>query len=108
MILDSQDRIRDYTDKGWWGTQTFADLFLQNARRQPEMLALVDPPNRADLVGGEPLRLAYGELEQVVERLASGLLAAGIGKDDIMMVQVPNTVELVCVYLAAARLGTIV
>src|SRR5262249_24032578 len=108
MILDSQDRIREYTDKGWWGTQTLADLLSRNARRHPEMVALVYPPNRAELVGGAPLRPTYAELEQAVERLAGGLLAAGLEKDDSMMVQLPNTVELVCVYLAAARLGATV
>src|SRR5215207_8050435 len=108
MILDSPDRIRDYTDKGWWGMQTLADLMFRNARSHPEMVALVDPSNRADLVSGAPERLTYRELAQVVEQLAGGLLAAGIEKDDIIMVQLPNTVELICIYLAAARLGAIV
>ena len=57
---------------------------------------------------GEAVRLTYAELKQASDRLAGGLLEIGLEKDDILMVQLPNVVELVLVYLAAARIGTIV
>lgn len=108
MILTSEELIHEYTVNGWWGTETLNDLFLKNVATMPTALALVDPSNRAELVGGEPRRYTYYELNQKVVRLAVGLLKAGIGKDDVIMVQLPNIAELVMVYLAAARLGAIV
>src|SRR5262249_39843384 len=43
-----------------------------------------------------------------VEALASGLVRAGVEPDDVVMVQLPNVVELVALYFAAARIGAIV
>jgi acyl-CoA synthetase (AMP-forming)/AMP-acid ligase II len=57
---------------------------------------------------GEAERLTYAELKKASERLAGGLLEIGLGRDDLLMVQLPNVVELVLVYLAAARIGAIV
>lgn len=108
MILDNEATIREYTANGWWNTETLIDLFLRNAEQTPQELAVVDPPNRAELVGGEPLRLTYRELSERVDRLATAFLQAGVGKDDIVMVQLPNISELVITYLAVARIGAII
>lgn len=108
MILTPASQIKEYTEKGWWGTDTLATLFLKNAQATPGAVAVADPPNRAELTIGTPLRFTYAELSQVVDRLAGGMLEAGIRQDDMVMVQLPNLVELVCVYLAAARIGAIV
>jgi acyl-CoA synthetase (AMP-forming)/AMP-acid ligase II len=76
--------------------------------RTPDAVALVDPPNRASITEGEAKRLTYAELKKVSDRLAGGLVEIGLGKDDILMIQLPNLVELVVIYLAAARIGAIV
>lgn len=68
----------------------------------------MDPPNRAQLTLGEPRRLTYAELKQWSDRLAGGLVEIGLEKDDVLMVQLPNVVDLVVVYLAAAKIGAIV
>jgi hypothetical protein len=51
VILSSESQIREFTEKGYWGTETLSDLFLRNVRSSPSALALVDPPNRADARG---------------------------------------------------------
>jgi acyl-CoA synthetase (AMP-forming)/AMP-acid ligase II len=108
MIVTPADQIKEYTEKGWWGADTLTTLFLKNAQATPNAIAVADPPNRAEFTVGDPLRLTYAELSQKVDQLAGGLLQAGIRQDDIVMVQLPNIVELVCVYLAASRIGAIV
>lgn len=108
MFLVSQDQIREYASKGWWGTETIGDLFQKNVKATPDVVALVDPPNRAEITIGQPQRLTYAEVAQQVDRLAAGLLKLGVTKDDVIMVQLPNIVELPMVYLAAARIGAIV
>lgn len=108
MILSSSEKIKEYTEKGWWGTDTILDLFLANVANQPENIAIVDPPNRASFTVGEPQRLTYAEMNEAVERLALALTDSGVKKDDIVMVQLPNVVELGVVYLAATYIGAIV
>jgi acyl-CoA synthetase (AMP-forming)/AMP-acid ligase II len=108
MILCSEGRIKEFTDKGWWGKQTFKDIFLRNVERSPDALALVDPANRAEVTDGPAQRLTYAQLRTQVERLAAHLIEQGIGKDDIVAVQLPNTAELVMVYLAAAYIGALI
>ena len=108
MILDSPETIRAYTAAGWWGTDTLDDLFRRNAAANPERLALVDPPNRPELTVGEPKRLTYAEVAAAADALAAELARRDIGPGDVVMVQLPNVVELPLVYLAAARIGAIV
>lgn len=108
MLLVSDRQIQDYTSAGYWGTTTLADLFQHNVAATPAAVALVDPPNRAELTSGPSQRFTYAELAEQVDRLASGLLQLGLTTDDVIMVQLPNIVELPIVYLAAARLGVIV
>jgi acyl-CoA synthetase (AMP-forming)/AMP-acid ligase II len=108
MRTSSPDTIARYSSRGWWGDTTIYDMFARNAARAPDRLAVVDPPNRADLVGGEPLRLTYRELSASVERLAGYFLRQELAAGDVVVTQLPNIVEYVVVYLAAARLGLVV
>lgn len=108
MILDKPSTIAAYTEAGWYTDTRIIDLFLEHLHARPDQLALTDPPNRAELIGGEPGRYTFAELGTRVDRLAAALLAAGIVRDDVIMVQLPNIAELVMVYLAAARIGALV
>ena len=53
------------------------------------------------------LRLTYAELDAEVDRVALGLLAAGIGKGDRVGIWAPNCAEWVFVQYATARIGAI-
>ncbi|WP_033073628.1 class I adenylate-forming enzyme family protein [Sphingopyxis sp. MWB1] len=108
MIAAGEDKRRRYREKGWWGDKSFADLFAANAAAHPERMALVDAPNRAEFAFGEPRRLTYAQLAQEVNRIAGALFMAGIGKDDVLLVQLPNISEFVALYFAAAKIGAIV
>jgi acyl-CoA synthetase (AMP-forming)/AMP-acid ligase II len=108
MILATEQQIRDYTANGWWGADTLTDVFLRNVRATPDATAVVDPINRAEVTAGNPLRLTYAELAQRVDRLAAGLVRAGVQKDDVVMTQLPNIVELITSYLAVSRIGAII
>ncbi len=108
MILSTPETIRAYTRAGWWGTTTLLDLWEANVAAHPERTALVDPPNRADFTVGSPQRWTYAQADARATRLAAALRDAGVGRDDVVMVQLPNVVELALVYLAALRLGAIV
>jgi salicylate---[aryl-carrier protein] ligase len=84
MIVAGEEKRRNFREAGWWGDQTLADLFFANATKHPERLTLIDAPNRPDFAFGAPRRLTYAQMQEEVERFAGALLAAGIGKDDVI------------------------
>jgi acyl-CoA synthetase (AMP-forming)/AMP-acid ligase II len=98
---------REFRERGQWSEARLFDLFAANAARVPQRLAVVDPPNRAALDGREPRRLDYRELSAMVDATVLALAAAGLRRDDVLVTQIPNVVEYVAVYLAAARLGVV-
>jgi long-chain acyl-CoA synthetase len=65
---------------------------------------------RADhtaLIVGD-LRLSYREFNSYVNRLANALLAAGLDKGDKFTTVLPNCLELMAAYWAAAKIGLVV
>lgn len=108
MILASQENIQKWTASGAWGKKTLIDYFHFHVRKQPEKVCLVDPLNREALLGQKPERLTYAELSRAVDATAEALLAKGLSKDDMIMVQLPNCWELAMLYLAITRMGGLI
>ncbi|UHQ95180.1 class I adenylate-forming enzyme family protein [Haloterrigena alkaliphila] len=107
MELHDQDRIAEYEEAGVWGDETLLERFAETADRHPERTAVVEPPNTQALVDREPERLTYAELSSAVDAVGASLRERGLGKDDFVVVQSPNTWELAVLYLAVARAGAI-
>lgn len=105
MILHPRALIKAYTEQGFWGDKTLLQRFDHNCASYPEREAIVDPPDRPELVGSQPRRITWGELERAVAATAAELASRGFGKDDILVAQLPNVWELAMLYLAAARAG---
>lgn len=108
MQIHSDTRIDEYERAGVWGDVTLLDRFDDVAAGQPDRTAVVDPPNRPELVGGAPERLTYAEFHSRVDAIAADLRDRGVGKDDVVVVQLPNTWELAALYLAVARAGAVI
>jgi len=90
------------------GRLTIDAAFRQLAARQPDALALADPPNRAAFTDGVARRLTYAEAERMVAALAARLLRMGLPPDGIVGVQLPNIVESILTILGVLRAGMIV
>jgi cyclohexanecarboxylate-CoA ligase len=103
-----EELIRAYRSRGWWSDTRITDLFDTAARSVPSQLAVLDPPNRASLVGGAPRRLTFSDVSDLADGYALRLRALGLGRDDIIVSQLPNIAEYPAIYLAAFRLGVIV
>lgn len=86
---------------------TLDALFRRAAAVHGESLALADPPNRAAVAGGAPRRLSYFEADKAIASLAAQLRGLGLSGDDLVALQMPNTVENVLVLLAIWRAGLI-
>ena len=108
MILVPNARIAEYVSHGWWGERTLGDLFLATAQRQPDSFAVADPPNLAAITGEQPRSLSWGALQVELGRMAAFLHGQGLRKDDIIVVQLPNSITLHALYLACAMLGIVI
>ncbi|WP_109526101.1 class I adenylate-forming enzyme family protein [Nocardia aurea] len=106
--LHRQSRIDHYTQAGLWTGDTVDGLLRARVAARPGALAVVDPANKAQLTGGLPRRLTWGELDAEVDRVAAVLVERGFGHGDVLALQLPNTAELCVTFLAAFRIGAVV
>ena len=93
----TSEMIDLFTRAGHWGQETYYDLFLQQVRAHPDKIAVVDGQGR----------YTFREIDDKVRRTAAFLKAQGIGKGDVVTIQLPNRVEFVYVYLALEHLGAV-
>jgi long-chain acyl-CoA synthetase len=75
------------------------DAILASCRRHAEKMALVD--------ASCGLRLTYGEYGETVERLARGLVAAGLKPGEVVAIFLANSWEFCAAYHAATLAGGI-
>ena len=108
MIFASSESVSEWTKKGLWGTKTLIDYFKENVAKTPDTIGLSDPLNKEALLGLKPEKLTFREIDQAVDATAEALIAKGIKKDDIIMVQLPNCWELAMLYLAITRVGALI
>lgn len=92
-----QPLIERYRQLGVWRDETIDEAVARAAQRTPENIAIVAGQSR----------ITYGQLAYASERLADGLYEAGLRPGDRIVVQLPNSIELVTLYLAASRLGVL-
>ncbi len=52
-------------------------------------------------------KITYGELLELVCRIANGLRSLGVGKGDRVSIYMPSTIEAIAVMLACARIGAV-
>ena len=52
-------------------------------------------------------RVSYRELRDRVDAVAAELQAHGIGRHDVVTIQLPNWIEFACAFFAVERLGAI-
>ncbi|MEL6364439.1 MAG: class I adenylate-forming enzyme family protein [Pseudomonadota bacterium] len=107
MRTSPPERTALYRERGWWRGVTVDQVFREAVAARGDAEALVDPPNKEDLVGLPPLRLTYAELDAHVNRMAGAFRRRGVGVGDVVLAQLPNIVEGVVAFLAAARAGAI-
>jgi hypothetical protein len=86
---------------------TLDDVFRRAAMRRPDAIALADPPNRASITDGEPRRLTYAQADRMISAIAGRLRRLGLGTDQIVGLQMANTVDGVLTLLGILRAGLI-
>ncbi|SOE51772.1 cyclohexanecarboxylate-CoA ligase [Burkholderia sp. OK233] len=90
--------------QGWWRDTTINACFDRVLEHSPDKTALV-----ALTRGNEaPWRISYRELDQLVARAAASLSALGVGRGDVVSIQLPNVWQFVVTSLATSRIGGVV
>lgn len=89
--------------QGYWLDQTYEHFLAASVAATPDKTALV--AWRADRA--EPTRLTYREFDERVGHAAVALRALGVGRGDVVAVQMPNGWEFVVASYACFRLGAV-
>jgi acyl-CoA synthetase (AMP-forming)/AMP-acid ligase II len=89
--------IAGYEAAGWWKDETFADVLARRVAEHPDREALYDRRRR----------VSYRQLAEMIDRVAAKLQSLGIGRGDVVTVQLPNWIEFAACFMAAERIGAV-
>ena len=78
---------------------TYIKGFMRNVRRFADKTAVIDPLSETVL--------SYSELNKIVNQFANALNDQGIGYKDVVLYQLPNSLEYLYCYLAPQKLGAV-
>ncbi|RDK10138.1 cyclohexanecarboxylate-CoA ligase [Cupriavidus lacunae] len=89
--------------KGYWHERTINDDLDACVAACPDKLALT----ALRLETGEVRRFTYRELAVLADRIAVGLARLGVGRNDVVAMQLPNWWQFSLLYLACSRIGAV-
>ncbi|MFN4012750.1 MAG: acetate--CoA ligase [Aquificaceae bacterium] len=81
-------------------TYNCLDRHVKEGKRNKVAYIFVDEDNKEK-------KITYGELLELVNRIANGLKSLGVKKGDRVSIYMPNTIEAIACMLACARIGAI-
>src|SRR3990172_4201178 len=93
----TDEMVGRYTRMGYWGRPATAALWDRHAALVPDREALAD----------SRVRLTWADVKSWTDRVALGLLDLGFQRDDVIVVQLPNVVELPLVLVALQKAGVL-
>ena len=65
MKLHPGERVREFTDAGYWGKPTWPEMLAANIEKFPDKLAIADPANLEALCATAPKQWTWKELRGV-------------------------------------------
>lgn len=95
--------VEEFRSSGQWQDATFLDLFLENVKCNPCKAAIVSYQHGVSA----PVTVTYGQLGVIVDRIAIGLLAAGVNRADVVSIQAVNGWQGPAIALATMRVGAV-
>jgi cyclohexanecarboxylate-CoA ligase len=88
---------------GHWPDRTINDALDDCIRACPDRVALT----AVRVEAADVRRFTYRELGTMVDRVAVGLAKLGVGRDDVVSMQLPNWWQFTVLYLACSRIGAV-
>ena len=89
--------------QGLWQDRTINDYLDACVAQHPDKLALTS----ISLDRNSTRRFTYREMGQMADRIAVGLTRLGIGRNDVVAMQLPNCWQFTLLYLACSRIGAV-
>lgn len=86
-----------YLKEGYWENRTISSVVFDRCDSFPDRIAVIDGDRR----------LTYADLKDKVEQLAAQFYLSGLEPQMRVVLQLPNSIEFIIVYLALVRLGAI-
>ncbi len=100
-VRPDPQRVARYEAAGWWTDDSLGDLLAAGFADAPDALFTVRSQTR-------PYRGTFADVDAMARRVASGLLAHGIGPGDVVAFQLPNWIEAAVTFYAVAYVGAVV
>ena len=100
----ARQRAQAMRARGLWNDQTLHDYFSAALAAFPNKPAVVDHASRS----ASPHRLSYRELDVQAAKIAASLTRLGVGRGDVVSVQLQNCWQHVAIALACARIGAVI
>lgn len=88
---------------GWWPGHTINDALDACVAKCPDKLALT----AVQVDDGATTTFTYRELATMADRIAVGLSRLGVGRGDVVSLQLPNWWPFTLTYLACSRIGAV-
>ena len=96
-------RRAESVGRGYWRDRTINDDLDACVAHCPDKLALTAVRSPS----GEVRRFTYRELATLADRIAVGLARLGVGRNDVVAMQLPNWPQFPLLYLACSRIGAV-
>lgn len=109
-VMLTRERIEAATAAGHWRGRTACDYLDEALRRHPDKVFLTGYSASARTGAGAAPRaaiLSYRELDRLARRIGAGLAAHGVGRGDVVALQLPNWWEFAAIHLACVRIGAV-
>ncbi|OKO71967.1 cyclohexanecarboxylate-CoA ligase [Bradyrhizobium sp. AS23.2] len=98
-----QPRRAESIARGFWHDRTINQDFAACVAECPDKVALT----AVRLDRDEVRRFTYSQLASLVDRAAVGLSRLGVGRNDVVAMQLPNCWQFILLYLACSRIGAV-
>lgn len=89
--------------KGFWRDRTINDDLDACLANCPDKIGLTAARSET----GETRRFSYREMARLADRIAVGLTRLGVGRNDVVAMQLPNGWRFALLYLACSRIGAV-
>ena len=102
-IMLTDERTEAMTAGGFWLNRTILDYLHDALASYPDKICVTDHNSST----GRSTSLSYRQLDRLARRIGAGLASLGIGKGDVVAMQLPNWWEFIAVHLACVHIGAI-
>lgn len=93
----TEELVRGYVSAGFWTPEYAVDFWRRNAHQRGERESLCAPDGR----------YTWSQAVKAIDRIASGLVADGWQRDDVLVLQAQNSAELLLLRLACEAAGVV-